>query len=144
LFEKANPVHLGFEDRDGVVRYRGRHTGYERFEHPVAHERAFAFTKATGALRIEDQLSGAGHHRFQWRFHGAPGVTFYPAQKGRVRIEAGAVTLNLSYDPRLGLKVVPAWYAPSYGARVGCNALELTLDADLAAPLAVAFAIQPA
>lgn len=143
LFEKANPEHVSFEDAEGVVRYVGLHTGYTRFENPVTHERAFAFTKASAKLQIEDRLTGVGVHRFQWRFHAAPHVELYPAEPGRVRVQTSAGLLELRYDPRLKVRVVPAWYAPSYGARVGCSALELTLEADVSTPLDVAFHIEP-
>jgi len=89
-------------------------------------------------------LTGAGAHRFSWRFHAAPGVELYPSGAGMVRIQAGRQWLVLHYDPRLEAKVVAAWYAPSYGARTGCNALVLTLQEDLASPLNVAFKIAPA
>ena len=131
LFEKANPVHVAFSEGDGLVRYAGRHSGYERFPEPVSHERAFAFDKLKGNLRVVDVLSGAGFHGLDWRFHGAPGAQFFPAEKGRIRIASRGVVVDFRYDERLEARVVPAWYSPSYGARVGCEAIELHLRTDL-------------
>lgn len=144
LFEKANPVHVAFSEGEGLVRYTGRHSGYERFPEPVSHERVFTFDKQNGKLKIVDVLSGAGVHGLDWRFHGAPGARFFPAEKGRIRISSRGVAVDFRYDGRLEARIVPAWYSPSYGARLGCEAIELHLRTDLEGRFETEFGFTPA
>lgn len=130
LFEQAHAEHLGFEEGDGWVEYRGRHVGYQRLPEPVVHERRFRLDARSGQLTIDDRLSGHGRHRLSWHFHLAPGVSAHP-ESGGCRLSAPGASIILRWPPVLAAVVSDAWYSPSYGARTACRALDLTTDADV-------------
>jgi hypothetical protein len=133
LFEKATPETLEYRVTADTVVYHGRHVGYTRLEHPVVHERRFELNRKTGVLAIDDRLEGAGPHKLGWHFHLAPGV--------EATLGTGAIRLwrketdakwQLTVPANANVRCVPAWYSPSYGVRIPCQALEL--EAEVALP----------
>lgn len=129
LFEKAFPETLEFRTTEDVFVYRGRHVGYTRLEYPVVHERRFELARHNGGLSITDRLEGSGTHKLRWHFHLAPGV--------EVEWEAGAVRLlqtearakwQLTVPENVRVSSSPAWYSPSYGIRIPCQAVDLEAD----------------
>ncbi len=133
MFEKADPEHLHFAKEDELVRYRGRHRGYNRLAQPVMHEREFVFDLRDGSLRIEDTLEGEGMHDMRWHFHFAPAVSVIAQTTDRLTLRAaGLMSLVLSFDPDLSATVVDAWYSPSYGVRVPVRAVNLACHTVLA------------
>lgn len=130
MFEKSQAEHLEFT-ADAQVHYRGRHTGYSRLASPVTHERSFDLDRASGRLDITDRLSGSGRHRLSWHFHLAPGVTPFLADgKCVLRSSSGAI-VELTVPANLQPAIADAWYSPSYGVRVACQALDLTVEAEV-------------
>jgi hypothetical protein len=132
LFEKATPETLEYLATNESVVYRGRHVGYTRLEHPVVHERRFKLMRETGALLIEDRLEGTGAHKLSWHFHLSPGI--------EATVEAGAVRLlqketgtqwQVTVPANVTVRCAPAWYSPSYGVRIPCQALELDAEVTL-------------
>ena len=129
LFEKASPETLEYRTTDESFIYRGRHSGYTRLEHPVTHERSFELARDNGTLSITDRLDGTGPHRLAWHFHLAPAVEA-TLEAGEIRLfqkEAGA-QWQLAIPAGIAARCVPAWYSPSYGARIPCQALELEME----------------
>jgi len=125
MFEKAHPEHLLFEEKDGLVVYEGLHRGYERLERPVTHRRRFAHDRRTGALSIEDCLSGEGEHDLLWSFHFHPAVRAEIAP-GRVLLRAETGLWTLSWlDTALSARLDDSWFSPSYGVRLPSRALRL-------------------
>lgn len=141
MFEKADPIHLEFAERGGKVHYRGRHTGYERLDRPVTHERAFAFDPITGVLEISDELSGEGDHALEWFFHAAPGVMLEIEAPGRVRVKAGDVALVLTHDARLSAAIEESWVSPSYGVKHPSKRVKLSWSGELGGRFSAAAAI---
>ncbi|MEQ1929463.1 MAG: alginate lyase family protein [Parvularculaceae bacterium] len=125
MFEKANPEHLLFEERDGVVIYEGLHRGYERLERPMTHKRRFEHHRQSGALRIEDRLIGEGAHDLLWSFHFHPGVT-PRLGSGSVALAASGKAWRLTWnDDALDARIEDSWFSPSYGVRVSTKVLRL-------------------
>lgn len=129
LFEKAFPETMECQTTGDAFVYRGRHIGYTRLEHPVIHERKFELARDNGSLSITDRLEGSGAHKLCWHFHLAPEV--------EVEQDAGEILLHqkkagvhwqLKIPANLGVKCIPAWYSPSYGIRVPCQAIELEAE----------------
>ena len=143
LFETSNPESVVFDDRDGVIEYVGRHHGYERLPEPVTHERTFRFLKSTGAVAIVDRLKGRGRHDLRWHFHLAPGISAEPAGSTVVSLAAGERRWQLTTPPGLQIAVNPVDYSPSYGVRIACVAIDLTLQVDLSDELTFEFSIGP-
>jgi hypothetical protein len=141
-FEHAKALHLEFGERDGVAVYHGRHVGYTRLPHPITHERRFTFDRKSGRLSIDDELSGSGSHELCWHFHLAPGVDGTAADGG-IRLSGPGVRVDLEFDPALRAEIVGAWYSPSYGVRLPCRALNLSLQATLDAPRRWRFSFVP-
>jgi hypothetical protein len=95
----------------------------------VIHERRFELVRETGTLLIDDRLEGAGTHKLSWHFHLAPGVEAIQ--------ETDAVQLchketrthwRLTVPANVTIRSVAAWYSPSYGVRIPCQALELEAE----------------
>lgn len=143
MFEKADAEHAGHGEDGAVAWYEGLHHGYERLEQGVTHRRRFEFDRDSGLLVIRDTLKGAGSHALRWHFHLAPGVMVKQGD-GTVRLQAGRHGVTLHHPQGLEASVVPAWYSPSYGRRVETQAIDLTMQADLASGEAVfEFRLEP-
>lgn len=125
MFEKANPEHLLFEEKDGVVTYEGLHRGYERLEAPVTHRRRFRHDRRSGALEIEDMLAGGGAHDLIWSFHFHPDVQVALGAQN-VALRAGGRAWSLTWsDAALSARLEDSWFSPSYGVREPTKALRL-------------------
>ena len=125
LVENANAETVEFEINDHYYEYVGRHSGYDRLENPVIHERRFRLIRETWSLMILDQLSGSGSHTLNWHFHAAPGVKLSNSGGDRLLIESASVSYVLRYPDALECKIDDEWYSPSYGVRQPCQAANL-------------------
>lgn len=144
LMETAKPEHLEFRDTGKQVVYRGRHTGYQRLANPVLHERHFQLDIKTGVLTIQDCLSGKSRHVLQWHFHGGPGVHIDKVDDQTFALSAGTARYRLKVPAGLTAEVKPAWYSPSYGVRVPCQAIDLHGSIDLQGQKDWVFVLAPA
>src|ERR1035437_7071961 len=113
MFEKCNPEHLNCATEGDSFRYRGRHKGYTRFEHPVVHERAFVHDRVSGSLEITDTLEGTGEHKVSWHFHLAPGVEASPVDGG-FELRSGGRRYLLRCPDGLRGEIKASSYSPSY------------------------------
>jgi len=129
MFEKAQAEHVQFT-ADAEVHYLGRHTGYARLASPVTHERSFVLDRATGRLEIADHLSGGARHRLSWHFHFAPAVTA-TLEGGTCVLQSSSAVVHLRFPADLRATLTDAWYSPSYGVRVACQSLDLTVEAEV-------------
>ena len=143
VFEMSNPESVVFKNRNGIMEYVGRHHGYERLPEPVTHERTFRFLKSSGAFVIVDRLKGRGRHDLRWHFHLAPGISAEPAGSTVVSLAAGERRWRLTTPPGLRIAVNPADYSPSYGMKVACLAIDLSLQVVLSGKLTFEFSIGP-
>jgi hypothetical protein len=143
LFESAHAEHLAFRAVEDAVEYRGRHIGYRRLAEPVTHERRFLLQPARQTLRIIDRLTGQGRHLLEWHFHLAPGVQVAAAETGMVRLEAGGRRYGLTLPADLEVHTEEAWYSPSYGVRVPCQAIEARREIALDEQAEFQFTIAP-
>lgn len=125
-FEQAKAEHLEFTTAGERVIYRGRHVGYQRLPEPVTHERTFVFDLATGRLEIEDTLSGSGHHQLVWHFHLAPGVDAR-IDGASIALTSGSAAVRMTVPGGLQITRADAWCSPSYGVRMPCGVLKLSL-----------------
>ena len=129
LFEKASPETLEYRTTDEAFIYRGRHIGYTRLEHPVVHERSFELARNKSTLSITDHLEGSGPHKLGWHFHLAPAVEVI-LEAGEIRLfqkEAG-VHWRLTVSAGITVNCSQAWYSPSYGIRIPCQAIDLEAE----------------
>ena len=133
LFETAHAKHISFGERDGIVEYVGQHSGYSTPEAPIVHERRFRFDLKSGVLRITDTVTGATTHQLKWHFHFAPGVT--PKLDGTqvCVLQSSSITVRLTWTQPAAAAIGDVWYSPSYGARVPCKALDLSMASGTAA-----------
>ena len=144
MFESAEPPeHLELDDDAESVRYRGRHSGYARLRPGVVHERLFHFDRATGSLHLVDTILGEGSHHLRWHFHFAPGVEIEYEQPGVVAIAVAGRELALIVPPTLQTTISAAWYSPSYGVRVPCQAAEMELETTIAGRATWRFQLGP-
>ena len=127
MFERARPEHLALVEADAVVQYRGRHHGFAHLAEPIVHERAFTWTRASGAMTIVDRLEGRGTHSVRWHFHFAPGVEVVAQEAGRFELRLPDAVVTMTAPVAMRAAVTPAWYSPSYGVRRACVALDLEL-----------------
>jgi len=131
LFETSSAEHIAFAETTECVEYAGRHHGYERFDQPVTHERAFRLSKSSGSLTIVDRVKGHGEHDLRWHFHLAPGVDAVPAGETALRLSAQGRTWTLLVPRGLQLSIGPAEYSPSYGVTRACLAVDATAHVTL-------------
>ena len=143
MFETSTVEHVGFNDTADEATYTGRHTGYERLPAPVTHERSFHLAKHTGILSIADQLTGQGRHQLAWHFHFAPGVTVTEQEAGKVALSCGGRSWTFAIPGDLRPKISAAWYSPSYGVRMPCASLELTIETAISETSVYRFEIGP-
>jgi hypothetical protein len=131
LFETARGESLDFSVTDSCIEYHGKHVGYERLKGSVLHERRFRMLKDSGTLFILDTLVGTGQHLLEWHFHCAPGVEVTQWEGGGYRLIIGGRRFQLCTPETLVSKVNSAWYSPSYGVRLPCRAIDLSLRVEL-------------
>jgi hypothetical protein len=131
LFETARAETLDFRVTEQYGEYWGKHIGYQRLSHPVTHERRFRLEKESGALFILDRLSGTGKHQLVWHFHCAPGVEVTQMERGIYQLSAGIRRFYLRTPETLEGTIRDAWYSPSYGVRLPCQAIDLSLNTEL-------------
>jgi uncharacterized heparinase superfamily protein len=127
MFEKAEPEHLTFEEKDGLVTYEGYHKGYEtQLPQPVRHTRRLIHSLDDGRLEIVDVLSGSGTHELKWSFHLHPLIAAELCGERTIRLNApeGQWTLTWTGDD-LDSSIDSTWFSPSYGVRVPATALRL-------------------
>ena len=126
LFETSNAEHVAFAETAEQVEYTGRHHGYERFEHPVTHQRTLRLSKADGSIAIADRLTAAGEHDLRWHFHLAPGVEAVTLDAATVQLSARGRTWRLHAPAGLAVSIAAAAYSPSYGVKHACLAIDFT------------------
>jgi hypothetical protein len=143
MFETSTVEHVGFNDTVDESTYTGRHTGYERLPAAVTHERSFHLAKKTGVLSLVDRLTGSGRHQLAWHFHFAPGVIVTEQGTGRVTLSAGGRSWTFALPSDLRTKISTAWYSPSYGVRIPCTSLDLTIETAITETSAYRFEIAP-
>jgi hypothetical protein len=143
LFETSNAEHVLFDDGAGVVRYAGRHHGYEHLPEPVTHERELRLAKVDGALEIVDRLTGAGTHQLRWHFHLAPGVDARTVDATTTELSASGRRWRLRVPDGAQVSVADARYSPSYGVAVGCRAIDVALQSVLNGTTTWRLTIQP-
>lgn len=143
MFEAAHAEHLLFETNSDGIEYRGRHVGYTRLSQPVVHERRLSFAPATRRLVVEDTLTGGGTHRIRWHFHFAPGVDVQSDEPGCYRLTGGGRSYGLTSRESLIGCISTGWYSPSYGVRMACQMLDISLEASLTGTHSWLFALMP-
>lgn len=143
LFETSEVQHLAFDDTPEFVEYRGSHTGYMRLPSPVRHERTLRLMKSRASLTIVDTLRGGARHRIDWHFHFAPGIRVERSAPDAFVLCAPAARFRLRIPASLTASIADGWYSPSYGVRIPCRALELTVDAVVADATTYTFSIEP-
>jgi hypothetical protein len=131
LFETARAESLNFRVTEQYGEYWGKHIGYQRLSEPVTHERRFRLEKESGALFILDRLSGTGKHQLVWHFHCAPGVEVTQVERGIYQLSAENRRFYLRTPETLEGTISDVWYSPSYGVRLPCQAIALSVNAEL-------------
>ena len=112
-----------------------------RLPSPVLHERTVRLAKESAALTIVDRLSGTGAHRLDWHFHLAPGIDVERVAPGEFVLRSSSRRFRLRAPVEADATIADAWYSPSYGVRVPCRALDLTLETRLSGVASYSFAI---
>lgn len=132
LFEKASPETLEYKTTEEAFFYCGQHIGYTRLEHAVTHKRNFVLSLSNDTLSITDHLEGGGSHKLKWHFHLAPAVEV-TVHAGIIRLSnnAAKAQYQLTVPANVTISFGSAWYSPSYGVRIPCQALELETEAVL-------------
>ena len=143
MFEASNAETVAFDAGEDIVEYAGRHHGYERLAEPVTHERRFRFRKSTGALEIVDRFAGAGTHMLRWHFHLAPGIAAERGGATAVVLSGCGRRWRLEIPAGLDVAIEPAEYSPSYGVKMPCLAINLSLLETLAGERRYEFSIRP-
>ncbi len=131
LFETAHGKSLGFHCTQEYSEYQGQHIGYQRLKSPIIHERRFRFLQQSGTLYICDRLQGRGSHLLEWHFHFAPEVNVTLQGEGVYQISAQNQHFFFCTPQTLAGEVNQAWYSPSYGVKIPCQSLDLTINAEL-------------
>jgi hypothetical protein len=131
LFETSHAETLSFHEHADRVEYAGRHRGYERLPQPVVHQRTFRFEKASGNLWLTDRFTGRGRHQLRWHFHLAPGVQARRSGDDSLLLSARHGTSTFGVPRGLAVDICGAEYSPSYGVKVPCVAIDLSIDVDV-------------
>jgi hypothetical protein len=125
------------------------HDGYARLATPVNHRRRVLFVKPYGWVVVDD-ITGAGEHRIDLRFHFSPRlVTVGPGlwtrasgEKGRGLWLLPIASVPLSARLRQGEESpIDGWYSPAYGVRR--PAPVVTYTATAMAPVRITTLIVP-
>lgn len=114
---------------NGYDYFEGSHTGYERLDDAVRHQRAILFVKADGDeggfeepspyLVVRDTLVAQKRHRYAITYHLAPGCSAIADGNRVIVSEPGGRRLNISvFGQSLPhASVVQGWVSRGYGRR---------------------------
>jgi hypothetical protein len=118
---------------DGVQTWTARHTGYERLDPELRHERTVTLDTRAGALTIVDSVTAGAPHAVRLAFHLGPEVSVKLAERNAMLTWTGpaapvTAALQLPHEltwtlhrgetrPPLG------WYSPRFGRRVPTTTL---------------------
>ena len=72
--DEAQPSVLEWQAGELEDRLVAEHSGYARLPSPVVHRRTIIFDKKTKSWFVEDTFVTEGEHRYEARFHFAPGL----------------------------------------------------------------------
>jgi len=105
----------------------GSHDGYRRLPDPVVHSRCFSLSRATGALSVRDELTGAATHEFESLVHFAPGTSIRRVSDTVFEVELAHSRTELSVTGVGGaeLSVEQGSVSDRYGVREGAPVLAL-------------------
>ena len=142
---EARPRILSFACEGNSERVAAVHQGYERLDAgAITHTRTIVFDKRRRFWIIEDDFRGAGAHRFDFRFHAAPGRECVVRDASTVEIAdraSGARLLIASLSSIEGATLEPRHASRDYGSRVETVAARWTLRAP--APLRARWLLLP-
>jgi hypothetical protein len=125
------------------------HDGYARLSQPVQHRRRVLFVKPRGWVVVDD-LTGAGEHQIELRFHFSPrpvtlrpdGWTRAQGRRGRGLWLRPLARFTLTGDCREGqCEPIDGWISPGYGVR--CPAPVVVFSATVAVPARIVTVILP-
>lgn len=131
-FERnALPRHIRWSVGRDVDEYVGDHTGYERLDDPVRHQRSVRFDRRDPTWFIEDTLAGEGEHHFEWYFHFAPEVDFEIVGTEVSTICADGANINIQFESAYVFSVYreEGWVSWAYGRRVRASVLRVEMTA---------------
>ncbi|HEX5733591.1 MAG TPA: alginate lyase family protein [Blastocatellia bacterium] len=143
----------GFIAGNGYDYFEGSHSGYERLDDAVSHQRAILFVKAGGDeggveepspyLVVRDTLVAQKRHRYAITYHLAPGCSAIADGNRVIVSEPGGRRLNIAVFGRLlpQASVIQGWVSRGYGRRE--TALVAHFEVDAAGPQEFATFIMP-
>lgn len=115
LPEAARPRAELVELDGPVARLVCSHDGYRRLRPAVVHRRAFTLGRATGALEVEDELSGAGTRLVESFLRLAPGVEVRRIADALV-LERDEVRVAVRVDGADEVDIAHGWVSNRFGA----------------------------
>ena len=105
--------------------FEGSHDGYERLADPVRHIRSVLFVRG-GYWIVRDRLAAAGEHRYELRFHFAPGAS--PTLEPWGVREPELVVAAPGHEGAWALTT--EWVSPRYGEREAAPVATLEVTAE--------------
>ena len=131
----------GFIAGNGYDYFEGSHTGYERLDDAVRHQRAILFVKADGEERgfeepspylvVRDTLVAEERHRYVITYHLAPGCSAI-ADGNRVIVsepEGRRLNITVFGQSLPHASVVQGWVSRGYGRREPALVAQFEVDA---------------
>jgi hypothetical protein len=144
LGDEAHPRVLQWETSRDADFIKAEHGGYRRLPEPVTCTRSVRFDKRQRFWLVEDAFSGAGEHRFSFRFHLASGLKVgVRDEMVAARDEQSGATLFIApLDLRVKPELEGVFTSNDYGAKHPSLSACWTVRAHV--PLRALWAIVPA
>jgi uncharacterized heparinase superfamily protein len=117
---RARPFAVAIRKAGATITVEAAHDGYRRLSGRPVHRRAWSL--GPGGLAIRDEVIGR-HASAVARYYFHPSIAVQP-QDGQGRLSSNGTTAGYSVDTGRA-RLVKAYYALAFGARVDNNCLEL-------------------
>jgi hypothetical protein len=98
LHDDARHQLMAWAAGEGVQRFVGRHTGFERLPSPVTVERTIELAQGRSEIRVHDRFLGSGTHLVEEPLHLAAGVTSREEAPGSLILSAAGREFALTWD----------------------------------------------
>ena len=122
MFALVNPsgdIHLvDWQSNEAFDLLSAQHTGYQRLENPVVHQRTFHLDKKTHQVSIEDRFHGNGTHHVEFYFHLDPSITCETGAGKAFFIKNNSPVLSMQTShAHADLTVTNGWVSKSYNQK---------------------------
>lgn len=95
--------------------FEGKHTGYQRLEDPVEHQRTLHLDGRLRQLTITDHIEAKASHSARIFFHLSEHCEVLSVKGNKIQLSLGSLSVNMEFDEKLDIEILNGSLAPIGG-----------------------------